>query len=87
MWLSVPDSNMETLSLPGLVEQWIDLTHGATPAERAKSDCILFFVMTKFDKHLIDSASGAEDYERFERRMDASLLKGFGKVATSRVHK
>lgn len=87
MLLCVPDSNMETLSLPGLVEQWIDLTHGATPAERAKSDCILFFVMTKFDKHLIDSASGAEDYERFERRMDASLLKGFGKVATSWVHK
>ena len=86
MLLCVPDSNMETLSLPGLVEQWIDLTHGATPAERAKSDCILFFVMTKFDKHLIDSASGAEDYERFERRMDASLLKGFGKVATSWVH-
>ncbi len=87
MLLCVPDSNMETLSLPGLVEQWIDLTHGATPAERAKSECILFFVMTKFDKHLIDTASGAEVYERFERRMDASLIKGFGKVATSWVHK
>ncbi len=87
MLLCVPDSNMETLSLPGLVEQWIELTHGATPDERAKNDCILFFVMTKFDKHLIDSASGAEDYERFERRMDASLLKGFGKVPTSWVHK
>ncbi|MFK7744485.1 MAG: putative virulence factor [Roseobacter sp.] len=87
MLLCVPDSNMETLSLPGLVEQWIDLTHGATPAERAKSDCILFFVMTKFDKHLIDTASGAEVYERFDRRMDASLIKGFGKVATSWVHK
>ncbi len=87
MLLCVPDSNMETLSLPGLVEQWIDLTHGATPAERAKSECILFFVMTKFDKHLIDTASGAEVYERFDRRMDASLIKGFGKVATSWVHK
>lgn len=87
MLLCVPDSNMETLSLPGLVEQWIDLTHGATPEERAQNDCILFFVMTKFDKHLIDSASGAEDYERFERRMDASLLKGFGKVPTSWVHR
>lgn len=87
MLLCVPDSNMETLSLPGLVEQWIDLTHGATPAERAKSECILFFVMTKFDKHLIDTASGAEVYERFDRRMDASLIKGFGKVATSWVHR
>lgn len=89
MLLCVPDSNMETLSLPGLVEQWIDLTHGATPQERAKNDCILFFVMTKFDKHLIDSAaqSGGDDSERFERRMDASLIKGFGKVPTSWVHK
>ncbi|WP_299628889.1 virulence factor SrfC family protein [uncultured Tateyamaria sp.] len=89
MLLCVPDSNMETLSLPGLVEQWIDLTHGSTPEERAKNDCILFFVMTKFDKHLIDSAgqTGGVDTERFERRMDASLIKGFGKVATSWVHK
>ncbi|MEM0935994.1 MAG: virulence factor SrfC family protein [Pseudomonadota bacterium] len=87
MLLCVPDSNMETLSLPGLVENWIEMTHGATPAERAKADCILFFVMTKFDKHLISTASGAEPYERFERRMDASLLKGFGKVADSWVHK
>ncbi|MEM9551118.1 MAG: virulence factor SrfC family protein [Pseudomonadota bacterium] len=87
MLLCVPDSNMETLSLPGLVENWIDLTHGATPAERANSDCILFFVMTKFDKHLGESASGGSSSERFERRMDASLLKGFGKVADSWVHK
>lgn len=87
MLLCVPDSNMETLSLPGLVENWIELTHGATPTERAKSDCILFFVMTKFDKHLGESASGGSSSERFERRMDASLLKGFGKVADSWVHK
>lgn len=87
MLLCVPDSNMETLSLPGLVDQWIDLTHGATPAERAKNDCILFFVMTKFDKHLGESASGGNESERFERRMDASLLKGFGKLTESWVHK
>ncbi|MEM9912786.1 MAG: virulence factor SrfC family protein [Pseudomonadota bacterium] len=87
MLLCVPDSNMETLSLPGLVENWIGLTHGTTPAERAKSDCILFFVMTKFDKHLGESASGGSSSERFERRMDASLLKGFGKVSDSWVHK
>ncbi|MEP3917170.1 virulence factor SrfC family protein [Ascidiaceihabitans sp.] len=87
MLLCVPDSNMETLSLPGLVEQWIDLTHGSTPAERAQNDCILFFVMTKFDKHLGESASGGNESERFERRMDASLLKGFGKLTESWVHK
>ena len=86
MLLCIPDSNMETLSLPNLINRWIELTHGVTPEDRAKTDCILFFVLTKFDKHLIDSASAAEDYVRFERRMDASLLKGFGKISTSWVH-
>lgn len=87
MLLCVPDSNMDTVSLPGLVENWISMTHGATPQERAKNDCILFFVMTKFDKHLGESASGGSATERFERRMDASLLKAFGKLRDSWVHK
>lgn len=87
MLLCVPDSNMDTVSLPGLVENWIAMTHGATPQERALSDCILFFVMTKFDKHLGESASGGSPAERFERRMDASLLKAFGKLRDSWVHK
>jgi len=87
MLLCVPDSNMDTVSLPGLVENWIAMTHGATPQERALNDCILFFVMTKFDKHLGESASGGSPTERFERRMDASLLKAFGKLRDSWVHK
>lgn len=87
MLLCVPDSNMDTVSLPGLVENWIAMTHGATPQERALNDCILFFVMTKFDKHLGESASGGSPAERFERRMDASLLKAFGKLRDSWVHK
>ncbi len=87
MLLCVPDSNMDTVSLPGLVENWIAMTHGATPQERGLNDCILFFVMTKFDKHLGESASGGSPAERFERRMDASLLKAFGKLRDSWVHK
>ena len=87
MLLCVPDSNMETLSLPSLVESWIGLTQGATPREREESDCLLFFVLTKFDKHLGDSASGGTASERFERRMEASLLKGFGRLSESWVHR
>lgn len=87
MLLCVPDSNMETLSLPGLVDSWIGMTHGATARERENNDCILFFVLTKFDKHLGDSASGGTPSERFERRMDASLLKGFGRLSDSWVHR
>ncbi|WP_253949365.1 virulence factor SrfC family protein [Mangrovicoccus sp. HB161399] len=78
MLLCVPDSNMDTVDLPGLVDNWIALTHGATPAQRAATECILFFVMTKFDKHLGESAAGGGDTTRFERRMHASLLENFG---------
>lgn len=79
MLLCVPDSNMETLDLPGLVENWIVQTHGGTPEERATNNCILFFVLTKFDKHLGDSASGGEEALRFERRMKFSLVEKFGR--------
>ncbi len=79
MLLCVPDSNMETLDLPGLVEGWIGATHGATPRLREGTDCILFFVLTKFDKHLGDSAASGGDDTRFERRMHASLLEKFGR--------
>src|SRR5690606_29833062 len=75
----VPDSNMETLDLPGLVENWVGLTHGTTPELRARTNCILFFVMTKFDKHLGESAAGGGDETRFERRIQASLLEKFGR--------
>ena len=80
MLLCIPDSNMETVSLPGLVENWIALTHGATPAARAAVETVLFFVLTKFDKLLVDSGgadSGA--MARFQRRMEASLLEKFTK--------
>ncbi|MEM1076510.1 MAG: putative virulence factor [Pseudomonadota bacterium] len=87
MLLCVPDSNMDTVSLPGLVENWIGMTHGVTPEQRAGSDCILFFVLTKFDKHLGESASGGSPTERFERRMKASLVDGFGKLSDSWVQK
>ncbi|WP_424986230.1 virulence factor SrfC family protein [Microbulbifer sp. S227A] len=79
MLLCVPDSNMETVDLPGLVQNWIGTTHGATPHLRMGTDCVLFVVLTKFDKHLGDSAAQGGDETRFERRMAASLLEKFGR--------
>ncbi|WP_425043965.1 virulence factor SrfC family protein [Primorskyibacter sp. S87] len=79
MLLCIPDSNMETVDLPGLVQGWIATTHGATPQDRAEADTVLFLVLTKFDKHLSDSAAQGGDETRFERRMQASLLEKFGK--------
>jgi hypothetical protein len=75
MLLCIPDSNMEAIDLPRLVEDWISLTHGATPEDRLQADCILFFVLTKFDKHLGESAADGGAATRFQRRMEASFEK------------
>lgn len=84
MLLCIPDSNLEVTDLPDLVQEWITETHGATPEERGKSDCILFFILTKFDKHLGDSAGSSDDEKtRFQRRMEASLIDPFGKMTNS----
>lgn len=77
MLLCVPDSNMDTVDLPRLVSTWIEQTHGPRPDQRALVDCILFFVLTKFDKHLGDSAAAGGDSSRFQRRIEASLLEKF----------
>lgn len=83
MLLCIPDSNMEAIDLPGLVDNWISLTHGATPEERRFAECILFFVLTKFDKHLIDAGgSDMNAAERFQRRLLASFEK-FGQMEDS----
>lgn len=79
MLLCVPGSNMETLDLPGLVDNWIALTHGDRPSVRSKTDTALFFVLTKFDMQLGDSAADGGATSRFERRMKASLLERFGR--------
>ncbi|MFK7754133.1 MAG: virulence factor SrfC family protein [Sedimentitalea sp.] len=79
MLLCVPGSNMETLDLPGLVDNWIALTHGANPKLRDQTDCVLFFVLTKFDMQLGESAADGGAATRFERRMKASLLERFGR--------
>ncbi|MCL6283941.1 putative virulence factor [Ruegeria sp. 2012CJ41-6] len=79
MLLCIPDSNMETVDLPGLVQNWIAKTHGPNAEARRAADCVLFMVLTKFDKHLSDSAAEGGDETRFDRRMQASLLEKFGK--------
>ena len=85
MLLCIPDSNMETLDLPTLVENWISTTHGSTPILREQSECGLFFVLTKFDKHLGDSAAEGGESTRFERRLQASLIEKFGRSRDSWV--
>lgn len=84
MLLCIPDSNVETGGLSNLVAEWVAGTHGATPEQRASVEMLLFFVLTKFDKHLIDSAgSGDDPRSRFDKRMRMSLLEKFGTMPDS----
>ena len=84
MLLCIPDSNMEVANLPALVNDWISHTHGETAQARANAKQLLFFVLTKFDKHLIDSAGSSDDARtRFERRIEASLLEKFAPMQDS----
>jgi hypothetical protein len=83
--LCLPDSNLEVTSLPKAIENWIGVTHGATPEKRIGKPTLLFFALTKFDRHLMESAGeeGNDPALRFEIRLSASLLNPFAKVEPS----
>ena len=83
--LCLPDSNLEVTSLPKAIEQWIGVTHGATPEKRRGKPTLLFFALTKFDRHLMESAGeeGNDPALRFEIRLNASLLNPFAKIEPS----
>lgn len=78
MLLCLPPSNIDVAAdLAAAVEAWIASTQGATPEERAEVETLLFFVLTKFDMHLQDSAGSKDPRLRFESRIQASLLGPF----------
>ena len=79
MLLCVPDGNLEAVDLPILVENWIHDVVGASPGVRENAENTLFFVLTKFDLHLNDTASSFGETDRFKRRLEASLFEKFGR--------
>ncbi len=81
MLLCIAPSNQEVRTVPGMVKDWIDVTHGADPETRAKTDTALFFVLTKFDAEFQEAAGQSEDSTaRWTRRLNTSLLDFFGKA-------
>ncbi|CAM5524853.1 hypothetical protein FALB51S_04113 [Frigidibacter albus] len=78
MLLCIKNSNMESIDLPKLVENWVAMTQGGTPERRAQTACILFFCLTFFDIHLIDSAAAAGETTRFDKRLYQSIIEKFG---------
>ncbi|MCB9960309.1 MAG: hypothetical protein H6843_17060 [Rhodospirillaceae bacterium] len=80
MLLCIGPSNQEVRTLPSMVNDWIASTHGSEAAARARQQCALFLVLTKFDAEFEEKAGQAETSEgRWTTRMQTSLLDFFGK--------
>jgi len=79
MLLCIGPSNQEVQDLPGVVNNWIEVTHGQKPESRYGKPAALFFVLTKFDMEF-EQKKGAPSVEsRWDNRLHASLLDFFGK--------
>lgn len=80
MLLCIPDSVQEVTALPEMIDHWISITHGQTPLERVGKTVVLFFILTKFDRHFTEKAGeeGADPGERFASRLHSSIDSFFG---------
>lgn len=81
MLLCIAPSNQEVRTLPAMVKDWIDVTHGPDTEARTRTDTALFFVLTKFDAEFEEAAGKSDDSTaRWTRRLNTSLLDFFGKA-------
>ncbi len=77
MLLCMGPENMEVVSLPGLVFEWIRATQGEKPADRVGRPNALFLIMTKFDMAFAQGAGSETGPARWSTRLQTSLLKPF----------
>ncbi|MUH01954.1 hypothetical protein GM609_00360 [Bombella sp. ESL0387] len=76
--LCIGDSNQEVVSLPAMIDGWVNTTIGATPEERSTQDNSLFIILTKFDTALASTPGRPDDgVERWDTRLDASIINYF----------
>ena len=78
MLLCVGPSVQEVRTMPGMVMEWIEATHGATAAARAGKPTGLFLVLTMFDRQFDEKAGGQEPWStRIEAALDRFLTMEF----------
>jgi hypothetical protein len=74
MLLCLRDSNQEVRSVPAMVKDWVDATHGATPQARQGQDTALFLVLTMFDKEFVTKGGvSGETVEHWSIRFDTTI--------------
>jgi hypothetical protein len=74
MILCVGDSTQEVTTLPKLINDWVEKTHGETPGQRQKSDTALFLVLTKFDRQFNSQAGEQMSMsDRWVNRLNATI--------------
>lgn len=77
--LCADDGTPEVKSIAPVVDNWIEGTHGAKPADRVDRPVLLFFCMTKFDRQFIDKPGDTgNEAARFDTRVNTSLLERYG---------
>lgn len=79
MLLCIGPGNQEVQDLPRAVHEWICSTHGEDPVHRAGKAPSLFFVLTKMDMEFEKKAGAPSVEQRWNTRLQSSLLDFFGK--------
>jgi hypothetical protein len=79
MLLCMGNKQNEVKDLGTLVRQWIELTHGATPAARRSVPTSLFLVLTMMDLEFLPKAGETEDAiaTKWDVRLHASLFEPY----------
>lgn len=79
MLLCMGNKQNEVKDLGTLVRQWIELTHGATPAARRSVPTSLFLVLTMMDLEFLPKAGETEDAiaTKWDVRLHASLAEPY----------
>ena len=80
MLLCIGPGNQEVRTLPGIVKEWIDTTHGPDASTRAQNQTALFLVLTKLDAEFQEGVGAGGTQARWSARLDTSLLGFFGNV-------
>jgi hypothetical protein len=79
MLLCLKHSNQEVRTVPAMVRDWIEGTHGATPAARQGQDVALFLVLTMFDMEFEVKGGAADSVERWSGRLETTIFEFLGR--------